>query len=317
MRVLYMGTPAAAIPPLAALLASDHEVVAVATRPDKPRDRAGGRPAPSMVKLAAEKAGLPVLQPARGRDPDLPAQLAAFGADIGVACAFGLLLPRPVLDAFPRGVVNVHFSLLPAYRGAAPVQRALLDGVDSTGITIFQLDEGMDTGPILASRAVGVLPTDDAGQLTGRLAEVGARLLVETIDAIEAGTAAPTPQPDQGASLAPKVTVEEARLVLSDPASRLANAVRAFTPNPGAWTTLHGRRLKVLAATADGGGSRSAPAAGSEPGRLAVGAGGELLAATGEGWLRLDRVQPEGRRPMAGADFARGLRLTGDERLGS
>jgi methionyl-tRNA formyltransferase len=315
VRVLYLGTPAAAIPPLAALLASDHEVVAVATRPDKPRDRARGRPAPSMVKLAAEEAGLPILQPARGRDPDLPAQLAAFAADIGVTCAFGLLLPRPVLDAFPRGLVNVHFSLLPAYRGAAPVQRALLDGVDTTGVTIFQLDEGMDTGPILTSATVPVLPGDDTGQLTGRLSEAGARLLVDTLDALEAGTVTPQPQPETGASLAPKVTVEEARLDLTGPAGRLVNAVRAFTPSPGAWTTLRGRRLKVLAASADGDGMDAASA--TPPGALAIGRDGALLAATGDGWLRLDRVQPEGKVPMAGADFARGLRITTDDRLGS
>jgi methionyl-tRNA formyltransferase len=272
-----------------------------------------------MVKLAAEQAGLPIIQPARGRDPDLPERLAAFAADLGVTCAFGLLLPRPVLDAFPRGVINVHFSLLPAYRGAAPVQRALLDGLDTTGVTIFQLDEGMDTGPILTSATVPIEPGDDAATLTGRLAEAGARVLVDTVDALEAGTVSPQPQPDVGVSNAPKVTVEEARLDLTGPATRLVNAVRAFTPNPGAWTTLRGRRLKVLAATA------TLPAANGhagggpppEPGRLSVAPDGTLLAGTGDGWLRLDRVQPEGKVPMAGADFARGLRLTGDERLGS
>ena len=162
MLVVFLGTPQAAVPSLEALLASRHEVAAVVTRPDKPRDRAGGRPSPSPVKLAAEAAGLPVVQPERGRDPQLPATLAAFGAEIGVTCAFGLL-PPPVLQAFPRGLVNVHFSLLPAYRGAAPVQRALLDGVTVTGVTIFQLDEGMDTGPVLSAVEVPVEPGEDAG----------------------------------------------------------------------------------------------------------------------------------------------------------
>src|SRR5919198_5269514 len=144
MRVVYMGPPAASVPPLKALLGSGHQVVAVVTRPDRPRDHRGGRPAPSPVKQVALDAGLPVLQPERGRDPELPGKLRSLAADIGVSCAFGFLLPPPVLAVFPRGILNVHFSLLPAYRGAAPVQRALLDGAAATGVTTFQLDEGMD-----------------------------------------------------------------------------------------------------------------------------------------------------------------------------
>ncbi|HXP14335.1 MAG TPA: methionyl-tRNA formyltransferase, partial [Actinomycetes bacterium] len=212
MRVVYLGTPAAAVPPLEALLDSTHEVAAVVTRPDRPRDRRGGPPRPSPVKQAALAAGVPVLEPPGGRDPELPGRLAATGADIGVACAFGYLLPDPVLAALPRGVVNLHFSLLPAYRGAAPVQRALLDGVEVTGVTTFLIDAGMDTGPMLLAAEVPVHEGEDAGALTMRLAEVGARLTVETLDALEAGQVEPRPQPAEGASLAPKVTAEEARL---------------------------------------------------------------------------------------------------------
>jgi methionyl-tRNA formyltransferase len=312
VRVVYLGTPEAAVPPLQALLASRHQVVAVVTRPDRPRDRQGGAPRPSPVKRVALAAGLPVLQPPRGRDPALPGQLAAFGADAGCSCAFGYLLPPEVLAVFPRGVVNVHFSLLPAYRGPAPVQRALLEGVEVTGVCTFLIDEGMDTGPLLLSAAVPVEPGEDAGHLTARLAMVGARLAVETLDGLEDGRLEPTPQPEHGASLAPKVRPEEARLDFTLPARRLADAVRAFTPAPGAWTTLRGRRLKVVRAAVAPPGAED----GLEPGGLALAPGGRLLAGTGAGALELVEVQPEGRRAMPGAAFANGARLRPDDRLG-
>jgi methionyl-tRNA formyltransferase len=324
VRVVYLGTPAAAVPPLEALLASAHEVVAVVTRPDRPRDRRGGRPLPSPVKQAALAAGVPVLEPPGGRDPELPGRLAATGADIGVACAFGYLLPDPVLEALPRGIINLHFSLLPAYRGAAPVQRALLDGAEVTGVTTFQIDAGMDTGPMLLAAEVPVDPEEDAGALTMRLAEVGGGLLTETLDALEAGQVEPRPQPDTGASLAPKVTGDEARLDFTWPASRLANAVRAFTPAPGAWTTHRGRRLKVTRAAVAGdrgaGEGVAGPPAGAptdlDPGRLAVTGDGRLLVGTAAGALELLDVRPEGRRAMSGAEFARGARIGADEWLG-
>jgi methionyl-tRNA formyltransferase len=323
VRVVYLGTPAAAVPPLEALLASHHQVAAVVTRPDRPRDHQRGTPAPSPVKQAAVAAGLPVLEPRSGRDPDLPAQLAAFGADIGCACAFGYLLPEAVLAAFPGGIVNLHFSLLPAYRGAAPVQRALLDGVAVTGVTTFVIDAGMDTGPLLLAAEVPVRPDEDAGVLTARLAEVAGRLAVETLDALEAGTVKPRPQPQEGASLAPKVRPEEARLDFTRPAGELANAVRAFTPAPGAWTTHRGRRLKVTRVRPDPpGGPKAPPRTPPEgqvrlsPGRLAVGPGGRLLVGAADGPLELVEVRPEGRRAMSGAEFARGARLGPEEWLG-
>jgi methionyl-tRNA formyltransferase len=311
VRVVYLGTPAAAVAPLEALLASEHEVVAVVTRPDKPRDHRGGTPAPSPVKRVAEEAGVPVLQPRGGRDPELPAQLAATGADIGVSCAFGFLLPPPVLAALPRGIINLHFSLLPAYRGAAPVQRALLDGVEATGVCTFQIDEGMDTGPLLVCREVVVLDGEDAGSLTNRLAEIGADLVIETLDGLQAGTLRPRPQPP-GGSLAPKVDPAEARLDFKEPVERVVRAVRAFTPSPGAWTTFRGRRLKVSRAAPAGRGAGS----GLAPGMLGVGPRGELLAGAGDGAVELVTVQPEGRRLMSGAEFARGARLAEAEWLG-
>jgi methionyl-tRNA formyltransferase len=309
VRVVYLGTPAAAVPPLEALLASGHQVVAVVTRPDRPRDHQRGTPAPSPVKQAAVAAGLPVLEPRSGRDPDLPARLAGFGADVGCACAFGYLLPEQVLAAFPDGIINLHFSLLPAYRGAAPVQRALLDGAAVTGVTTFVIDAGMDTGPLLLAAEVPVRPDEDAGALTARLAEVAGRLAVETLDALEAGKVEPRPQPQEGASLAPKVRPEEARLDFTRPAGELANAVRAFTPTPGAWTTHRGRRLKVTRARAGDGDLLA-------PGRLVVGPGGRLLVGAADGPLELVEVRPEGRRAMSGAEFARGARLGPEEWLG-
>ena len=173
------------------------------TRPDRPRDRRGGTSLPSPVKQAAQAAGVPVLEPPGGRDPELPGRLAGSGADIGVACAFGYLLPDPVLAALPRGIINLHFSLLPAYRGAAPVQRALLDEVEVAGVTTFVIDAGMDTGPMLLAAEVPIHPTEDAGALTTRLAEVGDRRTVETLDALEAGQVEPRPQPEAGPASPP------------------------------------------------------------------------------------------------------------------
>jgi methionyl-tRNA formyltransferase len=321
MRVVYLGTPAAAVPPLEALLASSHRVLAVVTRPDRPRDHQRGAPTPSPVKQAAVAAGLPVLEPRSGRDPELPTQLQELDADVGCACAFGYLLPQEVLAVFPKGIVNLHFSLLPAYRGAAPVQRALLDGVAVTGVTTFVIDAGMDTGPLLLAAEVPVHPDEDAGALTARLAEVAGRLAVETLDAMEAGQVQPRPQPAAGVSLAPKVRPEEARLDFTRPAAELANAVRAFTPAPGAWTTHRGRRLKVTRARPAQGGSGGALSAppddrGLAPGRLAVGPGGRLLVGAADGALELVEVRPEGRRAMSGAEFARGARLGPEEWLG-
>jgi methionyl-tRNA formyltransferase len=319
VRLVYLGTPAAAVPPLLALLASSHQVVAVVTRPDRPRDHRRGAPAPSPVKQAAVAAGLPVLEPRSGRDPELPARLAALGADVGCACAFGYLLPPEVLAAFPNGIVNLHFSLLPAYRGAAPVQRALLDGAAVTGVTTFVIDEGMDTGPLLLAAEVPIHPDEDAGALTARLAEVAGGLAVETLDALENGQVRPCPQPQEGVSLAPKVRPEEARLDFTRPAAELANAVRAFTPAPGAWTTHRGRRLKVTRASPGGsGGVGSTPPEdrGLAPGRLAMGPGGRLLVGAADRPLELVEVRPEGRRAMSGAEFARGARLGPEEWLG-
>ena len=196
------------------------------------------------------------------------------------------------------------------------MQRALLDGVEVTGVTSFQIDAGMDTGPMLLAAEVTVGPEEDAGALTMRLAEVGGRLTVETLDALEAGQVEPRPQPEAGASLAPKVTGEEARLDFGRPARRLADAVRAFTPAPGAWTTHRGRRLKISRAALAGPGGSGEGTGQLDPGRLAVDPGGRLLVGTADGALELVELRPEGRKAMSGAEFARGARLGPDEWLG-
>jgi methionyl-tRNA formyltransferase len=284
------------VPSLEALLASPIDVEAVVTNPDRPAGR-GMRVTPSPVKSRALEAGLPVIQPASARDPELLASLRDMGPDVATVVAYGKILP-PQLLAVPRlGFVNVHFSLLPLYRGAAPVQRAILDGRTETGVTIMALTEGMDEGPMLGAEIVPILPEDTSGTLGERLACVGAPLLVRTLDELEDGALEPRPQDASEATYAPKVSADEARLDWSKPSEEIARRVRALNPEPGAWTTLGDRRLKV---------HRVAPV----PGRLAPGeivSDGALVAGTGDGSLALEEVQPAGGRRMTGAELARGL----------
>ncbi|MBT8165361.1 MAG: methionyl-tRNA formyltransferase [Acidimicrobiia bacterium] len=239
-RTAFFGTPPAAVPALAALAAST-DVELVVTRPDKPRGRSG-KPQPSAVKEAAEAWGLPVAQPNRAREVVELLQ----GLDLAVVVAYGQILPADVLAAPAHGFVNVHFSRLPRWRGAAPVARAILAGDEATGVDIIQLDEGMDTGPLIARREASIDPNDTTGTLTARLAGLGAELLVETLPAIIDDTAVRTPQAESGVTIAAKLTSEEARI---DPHSMTAadidRVVRAFNPNPGAWGSVDGARLKV------------------------------------------------------------------------
>ena len=304
LRTVFLGTPEAAVPTLDRLLESHHEVLAVATAPDRPKGR-GMELAASPVKQRAVAAGLPVLQPPSLRPPDAQAALAAFGADVLVVCAYGLILPAAVLDRPRLGCVNVHFSLLPAFRGAAPVSAAVLAGVPVAGVTIMQMDPGLDTGPVLATVEEPVLPDDDTGSLEARLAEAGAALLVSVLDRLEAGTIEAQPQDAALASYAGKVTPEDARIDWGQPSTSIGRRVRAFSPRPGAWTTLDGRRFKVW---------RTRPSdavAGGAPGTFGEGAGGSLVVATGDGGLVLVEVQPEGGRRMSGAEFLRGRRGAG------
>ena len=310
LRTVFLGTPEAAVPTLEALLDSDHRVVAVVTAPDRPRGR-GMELAASPVKQRALAAGIPVLQPPTLRAPEVQVELAATGADVFVVCAYGLILPPAVLEEPRLGCVNVHFSLLPAFRGAAPVAAAILAGVPVSGVTIMQMDPGLDTGPTLDTVEEPIRPDDDTGSLEARLALAGARLLVSVLDHLEAGTIEARPQDGSQASYAGKVTPEDARIDWSQPSASIGDRVRAFSPRPGAWTILDGRRLKVWRARpGDGplasGEPRWKPE--GEPGWFGSGAGGSMVVVTGDGVVALDEIQPEGGRRMSGPDFLRGRR---------
>jgi methionyl-tRNA formyltransferase len=302
LRVVFAGTPSVALPALEALLASRHDVVAVVTRPDAPAGR-GRSLRPSPVKERALAAGLEVLTPHHPREEDFQERLRGLAPDCVPVVAYGALVPRSALDVPGHGWVNLHFSLLPAWRGAAPVQHALLHGDEVTGATTFLLEEGLDTGPVLGVMTERVRPTDTSGDLLERLATGGAGLLVASLDGLEDGTVRPAPQPAEGVSLAPKITVDDARVDWSAPAVRVDRLVRACTPAPGAWTTLRGRRVKLGPVTPVDG--RSAP--------------GELtpdgLVGTATTPVRLGQVRPEGKPPMAAVDWLRGLRLEPGERF--
>jgi len=296
MRVAFFGTPEPAAVALRAVLGSSHEVACVVTQADKPRGR-GRKVTAAPVKQVADEHGVPTLQPATPKEDTFAADLAAFEPGALAVVAYGFLLPKAVLEVAPA--MNVHFSLLPAYRGAAPVQRALMDGVSETGVSVFLLEPTMDTGPVVAREAVAVGADDTTGEVLERLAPIGARLLVRALDDLEAGTLQPQPQDDTGASLAPKIKPEDTVIDWSRPAAAIQNQVRALSPRPGAATTAKGKRLLVWRARAV-----EAP---SEPG-VVLEAGDRLVVGTREGGLELVEVQPEGKRPMSGKEYLRGYR---------
>jgi methionyl-tRNA formyltransferase len=301
MKLVFAGTPEPALPSLEALLASRHEVAAVLTRPDAPAGR-GRTLRPSPVRVLAERHGLEVLTPKHPREPDVQDRLRAIAPDCCPVVAYGALVPRSALDIPRLGWVNLHFSLLPAWRGAAPVQHALMAGDAVTGASTFLLEEGLDTGPVYGVVTETIRPTDTAGELLDRLAHAGAGLLVATLDALEEGTISGRPQPAEGISLAPKVSVDDARVDWSAPALRVDRVIRACTPAPGAWTTFRGKRVKLGPVTTTG--SRL------DPGVL----DGDLVG-TATAAVRLGEVRPEGKGPMAAADWLRGLRPEPGERF--
>jgi methionyl-tRNA formyltransferase len=306
MRLVFAGTPDPAVPSLQALLdSSRHEVVAVVTRPDAPAGR-GRKLVRSPVGQVADEAGIPVLTPARPADPDFLAQLAELAPDCCPVVAYGALVPRKALDVPRYGWVNLHFSLLPAWRGAAPVQHAVLHGDEVTGASVFELEAGLDTGPVYGTLTEQIRPADTAGDLLGRLATEGAGLLVAVLDAIEDGTARAHPQPADGVSLAPKLTAEDARVRWGDPAFAVDRRIRACTPAPGAWTTLRGDRLKLGPVRA------VANAAPLKPGELLV-ERSQVLAGTATTPVILGEVRAAGKKPMPAADWARGLRIEAGE----
>ena len=306
MRLVFAGTPAPAVPALRALLESPrHEVVAVVTRPDAPSGR-GRKLVRSPIGALADEAGIPVLTPGKPREPEFIEALSALEPDCCPVVAYGALIPRPVLDVPRHGWVNLHFSLLPAWRGAAPVQAAIRAGDDVTGATTFLLEEGLDTGPTFGVVTEPVRPTDTSGDLLRRLAESGARLLVATLDGIADSTLTARPQPTDGVSHAPKVTVDDARVDWSLPAAALDRLVRSVTPEPGAWTTFRGARLGL--------GPVSTSDVELKPGEL-VAEKRRVLVGTGTHAVALGEVQPVGKRAMAAPDWARGTRIEVGEAL--
>lgn len=305
MRLVFAGTPEAALPALDAVAASRHELVAVVTRPDAPSGR-GRRLVRSPVGAWGDEHGVEVLTPQRPREPEFQERLREIGPDCVPVVAYGALVPPSALGIPRYGWVNLHFSLLPAWRGAAPVQHAVLHGDEVTGASVFELEAGLDTGPVYGTLTEHVRPADTSGDLLERLATEGAGLLVAVLDAIEDGTARAHPQPADGVSLAPKITVEDARIRWGDPAFGVTRRIRACTPAPGAWTTLRGDRLKLGAVH---------PVANAEalkPGEIRV-ERSQVLAGTATTPVALGEVRAAGKKPMSATDWARGLRLEAGE----
>ncbi len=304
LDLVFMGTPDFAATILSALIDAGHHVRAVYTQPPRPAGR-GQRLHPSPVQALAERHGLPVHCPASLRDAAAQAAFAAIPADAAIVVAYGLLLPPPVLQAPRLGCINVHASLLPRWRGAAPIQRAILSGDAETGITIMQMNEGLDTGPILLRQAIPIGAKETAGQLGGRLAALGAHLIAEALDGLARGAIEPRPQPSAGATYAAKLRRDEARLDWHRPATELERQVRAFDPWPGAYFEGRGERLRVLAAETD---PRPAPAV---PGTVLPGTilDERLSIACGAGVFRPLRLQRAGRAPLDAPEFLRGFAL--------
>jgi methionyl-tRNA formyltransferase len=305
VRVVFAGTPEVALPSLHAIAGSGHELVGVVTRPDAASGR-GRRLAASPVAEAGAALGVPVLKPEHPRDVDFQESLRALAPDACPVVAYGALLPESALEIPIHGWVNLHFSLLPAWRGAAPVQRSIWAGDDVTGATTFRIVKALDAGPTFGTMTETILPTDTAGALLARLAEGGAGLLVATLDGIADGSLEARPQPEDDVSLAPKVAVDDARVDWAQAASAIDRQVRACTPAPGAWTTYAGERLKL---------GPLLPADGQLPPGEVVAGKSAVVVGTGTAALRLGEVQAVGKRPMAAADWARGARLSGGEVL--
>ena len=300
MRLVFAGTPEVALPSLEALTASRHEVVGVLTRPPAPAGR-GRAPRPSAVHMRADELGLPVFTPSSLRAPEALVPLADLAPDCCPVVAYGALLPLAALALPAHGWINLHFSLLPRWRGAAPVQHAIRAGDTETGSTTFRIDEGLDTGPILLQEATHIGDRETSGELLERMATSGAAMLVATLDAIEDGTLSGRSQATDGATLAPRIEVEDARIDWLQPAAHIDRLIRASTPAPGAWTMLKDSRVRLapveVTDTTD-----------LAPGEIRAGKS-EVLVGTGSTAVRLGEVIAQGKRAMSAADWARGMRL--------
>jgi methionyl-tRNA formyltransferase len=305
LRIAFAGTPQFAVPALRVLLSSAHQVVGVLTQPDRPAGR-GQQLRASPIKLLAAGHSLPVSQPPTLRTPEGRAELERWAPDLLVVVAYGLILPEPVLVLPRLGCVNIHGSLLPRWRGAAPIQRAILAGDAETGVTIMQLDAGLDTGPMLLERRRPIHSHETAGDLHDALSELGAAALADAIDGIAAGTLAARPQPATGATYAPKIEKAEARLDWNAAATELDRRVRAFNPWPIAETSFAGEQLRVLRARV-----ADQPAAEAAPGTVLGVAEDGLRVACGDGVLAVRELQRAGKRPISARDFANAVRLDG------
>lgn len=305
MRLVFAGTPAPALPSLRRLIDSPrHDVVAVLTRPDAVSSRRG-RPTPSPVAELAADAGIPVLRPERPNAAEFLAELSEIGPECCAVVAYGALLGAPLLAVPPRGWINLHFSLLPAWRGAAPVQAAIAAGETITGVTTFHIEQDLDCGPVYGVVTETIRPTDTAGQLLDRLSVSGAALLEATLDGIAGGTLSAVAQQSDGVSYAPKITVEQARIRWDLPAHVVERRIRAVTPEPGAWTMVGDLRIKCGPVTIE------VAAQPMEPGRILV-ERSDVLVGTGSHPVRLGEVQAPGKRLMPARDWIRGARLAED-----
>jgi methionyl-tRNA formyltransferase len=308
VRLVFAGTPEVAVPSLRALLGSDrHKVVAVVTRPDAPAGR-GRRNLRSPVAELADEAGVEVLTPRRPSEPDFQARLEALAPDCCPVVAYGALVPRAALDIPVHGWVNLHFSLLPAWRGAAPVNAAIRHGDEITGASTFALEEGLDTGPVYGTVTERIRPRDTAGELLARLADAGATLLGSTLDGIDAGALEPVPQPADGVSYAPKLTADDARVDFTAPAFAVDRQIRAMTPAPGAWAWFRDLRMGLRPVQPSDADDDLAP------GELRAGKR-EVLVGTASGAVRLGEVTAPGKRAVPAADWARGARIEPGERF--
>jgi methionyl-tRNA formyltransferase len=308
VRLVFAGTPAVAVPSLDAIAASGHDLLAVVTRPDAPSGR-GRRLVRSPVGGWADERGIEVLTPARPREPEFIARLAELAVDCVPVVAYGALVPPAALAVPTRGWINLHFSLLPAWRGAAPVQHAVLNGDEITGASVFELEEGLDTGPVYGTVTEPVGPADTSGDLLGRLAVSGARLLVDVIDAVAADRVVAVPQAGEGVSLAPKLTVDDAAVRWNEPAFAVDRRIRACTPAPGAWTWFRGERLKLGPVTVASGDATAGP------GQLIV-ERGRVLVGTATAPVLLGEVRAAGKKAMPADAWARGVRFDDSDRLG-
>jgi methionyl-tRNA formyltransferase len=322
VRVVFAGTPDVAVLSLDALSSSSHDVVAVVTRPDAPSGR-GRSLVASPVKERALALGLEVLTPGRAGDPQFQARLRELAPDVVPMVAYGALIPLSTLTIPAQGWINLHFSLLPAWRGAAPVQHAIMAGDEVTGATTFLVERGLDTGPTLGVMTEAIRPDDTSGDLLGRLARAGAGLLVATLDALEAGELHAVAQPAEGVSLAPKISVQDARVCWGTPALAVDRHIRGCTPSPGAWTTFRGERLKIHPVTR----ATDAPVIDTDevltheatpvalaPGEVAA-TKRAVRVGTASGAVLLGAVQPQGKKPMDAADWARGVRIEPGEKF--